>query len=87
MVPQVELLSFVFFGELKKPKRHFEINWPLEAPLAPQGGRGLKNQQLGLYIMAGQLSSHYEEHILKLHNFVDFHFSHLHAQYGQKCDY
>ena len=26
MVPQVELFSFVFYGELKTPKRHFEIN-------------------------------------------------------------
>ena len=29
MVPQVKLFSFVFLGELKTPKRHFEINWPL----------------------------------------------------------
>ena len=26
MVPQVELFLFVFLGELKSPKRHFEIN-------------------------------------------------------------
>ena len=26
MVPQVELFSFVFWGELKTPKRHFEYN-------------------------------------------------------------
>ena len=32
MVPQVELFSFVFLGELKTPKRHFEINWPLAWP-------------------------------------------------------
>ena len=31
MVPQVELFSFIFLGELKTPKRHFEINWPLES--------------------------------------------------------
>ena len=30
MVPQVELFSFVVLEELKPPKRHFEINWPLE---------------------------------------------------------
>ena len=24
-----ELFMFVFLGELKRPKRHFEINWPL----------------------------------------------------------
>ena len=30
MVPQVQLIVlFRFLGELKTPKRHFEINWPL----------------------------------------------------------
>ena len=29
MVPQVELFSFIFLGELKTPQRHFEINRPL----------------------------------------------------------
>ena len=29
MVPQVELFSFIFLEELKTPKRHFKINWPL----------------------------------------------------------
>ena len=29
MLPQVELFSFGFLGELKTPKRYFEINWPL----------------------------------------------------------
>ena len=28
MVPQVKLFLFFFLGELKTPKRHFEINWP-----------------------------------------------------------
>ena len=32
MIFQVELFSFVFLEELKKPKRHFEINWPLNEP-------------------------------------------------------
>ena len=35
MVPQVELFPFVFLGELKTPKRHFEIYWPLEKNGAP----------------------------------------------------
>ena len=26
MIPEVELFSFVFLGELKTPKRRFEIN-------------------------------------------------------------
>ena len=30
MVPQIEWFSFVFLEELKTPKKHFEINWPLE---------------------------------------------------------
>ena len=30
MKPQVDLFSFVFWKKLKKPKRHFEINWPLQ---------------------------------------------------------
>ena len=29
MIPQVDLFSFVFWKNLKTPKRHFEINWPL----------------------------------------------------------
>ena len=29
MVSLVELFSFRFLGELKTPKSHFEINWPL----------------------------------------------------------
>ena len=29
MIPQVDLLSFVFWKKLKTPKRHFKINWPL----------------------------------------------------------
>ena len=29
MVPQVELFSFAFWKNLKTPKRHFEMNWPL----------------------------------------------------------
>ena len=29
MIPQVDLFSFVFWKNLKIPKRHFEINWPL----------------------------------------------------------
>ena len=29
MVPQVEPIFFCFLEELKTPKRHFEINWPL----------------------------------------------------------
>ena len=31
MVPPVELFSFIFWKNLKTPKRHFEINWPLTA--------------------------------------------------------
>ena len=30
MIPQVDLFSFVFWKNLKTPKRHFEINWPLK---------------------------------------------------------
>ena len=30
MVPQVELFSFVFWKNLKTPKRPFEINWPFQ---------------------------------------------------------
>ena len=30
MIPQVDLFPFVFWKKLKKPKRHFEINWPLQ---------------------------------------------------------
>ena len=29
MIPQVDLFLFVFWRKSKKPKRHFEINWPL----------------------------------------------------------
>ena len=29
MIPHGELFSFIFLGELKTSKRHFEINWPL----------------------------------------------------------
>ena len=29
MIHQVDLFSFVFWKNLKSPKRHFEINWPL----------------------------------------------------------
>ena len=29
MIPQVDLFSFIFWKNLKTPKRHFEINWPL----------------------------------------------------------
>ena len=29
MIPQVGLFSFVFWKNLKTPKRHFEINWRL----------------------------------------------------------
>ena len=31
-----------FLGELNTPKRHFENNWPLEAPLVLQEGSKLK---------------------------------------------
>ena len=31
MKPQVDLFSFVFWRKLKKPKRHFEIIWPLRS--------------------------------------------------------
>ena len=30
MIPQVDLFSFVFWKNLQTPKRHFEINWPLQ---------------------------------------------------------
>ena len=30
MVPQVELFSFVFWENWETPKRHFEINRPLD---------------------------------------------------------
>ena len=30
MIPQVDLVSFVFWKKLKTQKRHFEIKWPLE---------------------------------------------------------
>ena len=30
MIPQVDLFSFVFWKKFKTPKRHFEINWPLQ---------------------------------------------------------
>ena len=30
MIHQVDLSSFVFWNKLKIPKRHFEINWPLQ---------------------------------------------------------
>ena len=33
MAPQIEFFSFVFWGELKTLKRHFETNWPLDAAL------------------------------------------------------
>ena len=29
VVPQFELFSFGFLGELKTPERHFKIDWPL----------------------------------------------------------
>ena len=29
MVPQVDLLLFVFWRKLKRPRRHFEIIWPV----------------------------------------------------------
>ena len=29
MIPQVDLFSYVFWKNLKTPKRHFEIHWPL----------------------------------------------------------
>ena len=29
MIPQVDLFLFVFWKNLKTPKRHLEINWPL----------------------------------------------------------
>ena len=29
MVPQVGIVFVRFLGELKTPKKHFEINWPL----------------------------------------------------------
>ena len=29
MISQVDLFSFLFWKNLKTPKRHFEINWPL----------------------------------------------------------
>ena len=34
MIPQVDLFSFVLWKNLKTPKRHFEINWPLACALA-----------------------------------------------------
>ena len=30
MKPQVDFFSFVFWRKLRTPKRHFEINWPLQ---------------------------------------------------------
>jgi hypothetical protein len=30
MIPQVDLFSSVFWKNLKTPKRHFDINWPLK---------------------------------------------------------
>ena len=41
MIPQVDLFSFVFWKKLKTPKRHFEINWPLNinSPGSPRPGR------------------------------------------------
>ena len=30
MIPQVDLFSFVFWKKSKTPKKHFEINWPLD---------------------------------------------------------
>ena len=30
IVPQVDLFSFIFWKNLKTPKIHFEINWPLK---------------------------------------------------------
>ena len=32
-IPQVDLFSFIFWKNLKTPKRHFEINWPLSWPV------------------------------------------------------
>ena len=29
MIPQVDLFLFIFWKNLKAPKRHFEIKWPL----------------------------------------------------------
>ena len=29
-IPQIDLFSFVIWKKLKTPKRHFEINWPLD---------------------------------------------------------
>ena len=30
MIPKVDLFLFLFWKNLKTPKRHFEINWPLQ---------------------------------------------------------
>ena len=30
MIPQVDLFSSIFWKKLKTPKKHFEINWPLQ---------------------------------------------------------
>ena len=49
MVPQVELFMFIFLGELKTPKRHFEINRPLQLLLDPIW---LKNEYSTIYFMA-----------------------------------
>ena len=42
MVPQVELFSFVLLEEMKTPKRHFEINRPLD-------GRKRKKKRIFLF--------------------------------------
>ena len=43
MVPQLKLFAFVFLGELKTTKRHFEINRPLDAINKFQKHTTLKN--------------------------------------------